>query len=299
MLLMIGFTTPSSMFDDPGIREGVVWNSQTRQKIPASQLPQAGQTKFNPLPFFDAGIGVTAFYYGDVDPDFPDGYALGIRAAYAAGNESSRAPDAWGSIAAWAWALSRGEDYLETDKAVDAKRVAIHGASRLGKTVLWAAARDTRFAAVIACCSGEGGAALSHRNFGETIASLTAMAPYQFARNYQRYANNESALPMDAHMLLALIAPRPVLLQTGKYDYAADPKGEFLAAVGAGPVYRLLGKQDLGTTAWPPGEPILGDLGYEMNSGGHGMTPGDWEIYLAFLKKHLLGGQAMTTSRAR
>ena len=287
MFLMIGFSALSSMFDDPGVREGAVWNPETKQKLPASQLRQMGQMKINPLPFLDAGIGVAAFYYGDVDPDFPDGYALGIRALYAKGDETSRAPDAWGSIAAWAWAMSRVQDYFETDKAVNSKRVAIDGASRLGKTVLWAAARDQRFAAVIACCSGEGGAALSHRNFGETIASLTAMAPYQFARNYQKYANNESALPIDSHMLLSLIAPRPVLLQTGKYDYAADPKGEFLAAVAAGPVYRLLGKEDLGTTAWPPGEPILNDIGYEMNGGGHGIAPGDWDIYLAFLKKHL------------
>jgi hypothetical protein len=288
MFLMIGFTAASSMFDDPGILEGAVWNPQSKQRVPASQLPQMAQMKVDPLPFLDAGIGVAAFYYGDVDPDFPDGYALGIRALYAKGDETSRAPDAWGSISAWAWAMSRVQDYFETDKSVDAKRVAINGASRLGKTVLWAAARDQRFAAVIACCSGEGGASLSHRNFGETIASLTAMAPYQFARNYQHYADNEQALPMDSHMLLALIAPRPVLLQTGKYDNAGDPKGEFLAAVAAGPVYRLLGKADLGTSEWPPNEPILHDIGYEMNSGGHGMQPGDWDIYLAFLKRHLL-----------
>jgi hypothetical protein len=284
MLLLIGFTAPSSMFDDAGIRQSTVWDPQTKQKVPAPK--SSATTHVDIKPFLDAGIGVAAFYYGDLDPDFKDGYSLGIRAIYAKGDEASRAPDAWGSIAAWAWGLSRVQDYLETDRAVDAKRVAINGASRLGKTVLWAAARDQRFAAVIACCSGEGGASLSHRNFGETIASLTDMAPYQFARNYQNYANNEQALPMDSHMLLALIAPRAVLLQTGNVDYSADPKGEFLAAVG--PVYGLLGKKDLGTDVWPNADqPILHDIGYVMHAGGHGMLKSDWNVYLDFLKMHL------------
>ena len=126
------------------------------------------------------------------------------------------------------------------------------------------------------------------RNFGGSIKpSDNGGTDYWMARNFRQFYDNEDALPMDAHMLLALIAPRPVLLQTGKYDHAADPNGEFLAAVAAGPVYRLLGKQDLGTTEWPPKAPILNDLGYHMNNGGHGMQPGDWDIYLAFLRKHL------------
>jgi hypothetical protein len=287
MLLMIGFTAPSGMFDDPGIRQGKVWDPAKKQRVPAPQGQQPGAMKMDVLPFLEAGIGVACFYYGDLDPDFNGGYSLGIRGWLDKGNDDSRAPDAWGSIAAWAWSLSRVQDYLETDHDVDARRVAINGASRLGKTVLWAAASDRRFAAVTACCSGEGGAALSKRNFGETIASLTDMAPYQFAPNYRKYAGNEGTLPMDSHMLLALIAPRPVFLQTGRYDHAADPKGEFLAAVAAGPVYRLLGKQDLGTSAWPPSAPILNDLGYYMNNIGHGMAPGDWAVYLAFLKQHL------------
>jgi hypothetical protein len=283
MFLTIGFAAPSSMIDDPGIRAGMVWNPQTRQKVPAPKSSPTG--RLDVLPVLDAGIGVATFYYGDVEADFPEGYASGIRAFYARG--ASQAPDAWGAIAAWAWAMSRVQDYFETDKAVDAKRVAINGASRLGKTVLWAAARDQRFAAVTACCSGEGGAALSHRNFGQTIGELNEEAPHQFALNYRSYGGKEQSLPMDSHMLLALIAPRPVFLQTGKYDHWSDPKGEFAAAVAAGPVYRLLGKQDLGTTAWPPAGPILNDIGYLMDNGGHGMAPGDWAIYCAFLRQHL------------
>ena len=163
----------------------------------------------------------------------------GVRALYLKPGQTEPAPDEWGSIAAWAWGLSRAMDYLETDKGVDAKRVAIMGVSRLGKTVMWAGAHDPRFAMVIASCSGEGGAALSRRNYGETIAHLTEATryPYQFAANYAKFAGDVDDFPVDAHMLVALIAPRPVLLQTGDKDFWSDPKGEFLAAVAAGPVY--------------------------------------------------------------
>jgi hypothetical protein len=149
--------------------------------------------------------------------------------------------------------MSRVEDYFETDKDVDAKRIAIHGVSRLGKTVMWAGAHDQRFAAVIASCSGEGGAALSRRNFGETIAHLTAPTryPYQFAANYAKYGGFPDTAPMDANLLVALIAPRPLLLQTGNTDYWSDPKGEFLAAVSAGTVYKLLGKDGSTPTYGP------------------------------------------------
>jgi hypothetical protein len=186
--------------------------------------------------------------------------------------------------------MSRVEDYFETDQSIDAKRVAIHGVSRLGKTVMWAGAHDQRFAAVIASCSGEGGAALSHRDYGETIAHLTAPTryPYQFAANYAKYAGFPDTAPMDANLLIALVAPRPLLLQTGNTDYWSDPKGEFLAEVSAGPVYKLLGKDPLDTDVWPAAkQPIFHDLAYYMHDGGHGMVPSDWDIYVEFLKMHL------------
>jgi hypothetical protein len=160
----------------------------------------------------------------------------------------------------------------------------------LGKTVMWAGASDPRFAMVIASCSGEGGAALSRRNYGETIAHLTAPTryPYQFCANYARYANRANELPVDAHMLVALMAPRPVLLQTGDQDGWSDPKGEFLAAVAAAPVYRLFGKQGLETDRWPAaGAPILHTIGYYMHAGGHGTIPSDWDQFLQFMKMYL------------
>ena len=152
-------------------------------------------------------------------------------------------------------------------------------------------AHDPRFAMVIASCSGEGGAALSRRNYGETIAHLTEPTryPYQFAANYGNFGKRVDEFPVDAHMLVALIAPRPVLLQTGDKDFWSDPKGEFLAAVAAEPVYKLLGRQGLGTNQMPaPGEAILHDIGYYMHAGGHGAIPADWEIYLKFMQQHLL-----------
>jgi hypothetical protein len=261
LLLNLGFTANSSSVDDPGIKPGEIWG-RDKKRVP---VPKGmGFGRLNVAPFLTAGIGVATIYYGDIDPDFLGGVPFGVRALYLKPGQTEPAPDEWGSIAAWAWGLSRAMDYLETDKGVDAKRVAIVGISRLGKTVLWAGAHDPRIGMVIASCSGEGGAALSRRNYGEMIAHLVAPAryPYQFCANYQKLADHPDQSPIDAHMLLALIAPRPLLLQTGDKDGWSDPKGEFLAAVAAGPVYRLLGKQDLGTDQMPgPGEPILHPLG--------------------------------------
>jgi hypothetical protein len=216
-----------------------------------------------------------------------------VRSLYLKPGQTKPAPDEWGAIAAWAWGLSRALDYLEKDPGIDGKRVALYGASRLGKTVLWAGARDPRFAAVIACCSGEGGAALSRRHYGETIAHLTAPSrySYQFCAHYAQFAQHVEQLPVDANLLISLMAPRPLLLQTGDTDGWSDPKGEFLAEKAAGPVYHLLGKQGLETDNWPPaGVAILHTLGYYMHAGGHGTLPQDWVQFLQFLRMHLGGG---------
>jgi hypothetical protein len=288
MLLNISFSAASNSVDDPTLPVGEIWDAKTKAKVPATQGRAFGKL---PVPaLLDAGFGVATFYYGDVEPDYAEGFSQGIRKFYLKPGQTTRGPEDWGSIAAWAWGMSRVQDYLETDKSVDAKRVAIHGISRLGKTVMWAGAHDQRFAAVIESCSGEGGTALSHRDYGETIAHLTAPSrfPYQFAENYGKWGGFPDKAPMDGHMLTALVAPRPLLMQTGDTDYWSDPKGEFLAAVAAGPVYKLLGKDALDTETWPkPKEPILHDLGYYMHDGGHGMVPTDWEIYIRFLTAHL------------
>jgi len=288
MFFTINFGAVQNALDDPGITPDEVWNPKTNTKVAPPKGPGFGHIEVAPL--LAAGFGVATFYYGEVDPDYIAGFSNGIRARYLKPGQTDRAPDDWGSIAAWAWGMSRVEDYFETDQSIDAKRVAIHGVSRLGKTVMWAGAHDQRFAAVIASCSGEGGAALSHRDYGETIAHLTAPTryPYQFAANYAQYGGFPDKAPMDANLLIALIAPRPLLLQTGSTDNWSDPKGEFLAAVAAGPVYKLLGKDPLDTDVWPAAkQPILHDLSYYMHDGGHGMVPTDWDIYIDFLKMHL------------
>ena len=289
MYFTISFAANQCATDDPGIIPEETWDPRTKTKVMAPK----GRCIFGHIPverLLDAGFGVATFYYGDVDPDFLDGFKDGIGERYLKPGQTERAPDAWGGIAQWAWGMSRVEDYFETDPQIDAKRVVIQGVSRLGKTVMWAGAHDQRFAAVIASCSGEGGAALSRRDYGETIAHLTAPSryPYQFAENYAKWGGFPDKAPMDANMLVALVAPRPLLLQTGSTDYWSDPKGEFLAEVAAGPVYRLLGKDPLDTDVWPaPKVPILHDLSYYMHDGGHGMVPSDWDIYLEFLKMHL------------
>ncbi len=287
LLLNLSFFANSSVVDDPGIKPGEVWG-RDKKKVPAPKNMNFG--KLNVTQFLAHGIGVASVYYGDIDPDFQGGIQYGVRRLYLKPGQMEPEPDEWGAIAAWAWGLSRAMDYLETDKDVDAKQVVILGVSRLGKTVLWAGARDTRFAMVIASCSGEGGAALSRRNYGETIAHLTAPSryPYQFCANYQKYGDHVEQFPVDAHMLISMITPRPVLLQTGDQDTWSDPKGEFLAAVAAGPVYRLLGGQDLGTDQIPPaGQPILHTIGYYMHAGGHGTLPPDWDVFLKFMRMHL------------
>ena len=288
LLLSINFGAVQNAVEDLGITPQTVWDPKTNARI----LPpsRGGFGRIDAADLLAAGFGVATFYYGDVDPDYAAGLSHGIRAAYLKPNQTAPAPDEWGTISAWAWGMSRVEDYLETDPAVDAHRVAIHGVSRLGKTVMWAGAHDQRFALVIASCSGEGGAALSHRDYGETIAHLEAPSryPYQFAGNWSKYVGFPDSAPFDANLLVALIAPRPLLLQTGDTDFWSDPKGEFLAAVAAAPVYKLLGKDPLDTDVWPAaGQPILHDLGYSMHAGGHGMVPSDWAIYIDFLKQHL------------
>jgi hypothetical protein len=186
--------------------------------------------------------------------------------------------------------MSRAIDYFETDPQVDAKRIAITGASRLGKTVLWAGARDERVACVIASISGEGGAALSRRNYGETVAHLVAPTryAYQFAANYAQWAGRANEAPFDSHFVLALIAPRPLLLQTGNTDKWSDPYGEFLAAKAATPVYTLLGAKGIEEYSQPPpGKPLMTTLGYLIHDGGHTVTPSDWSVFLDFLEKYL------------
>jgi hypothetical protein len=282
----VSFSPNVSVVDDPGIKAGFTWGRDGK-KVPALRTGKFG--RMDPNMFLSQGIGFATVYYGDIEPDFADGVKYGIRGYYLKQGQDYPAPDQWGAISAWSWGLSRAMDYFETDNQIDSKKIALFGVSRLGKTVLWTGCRDTRFGMVIASCSGEGGAAISRRWYGETIDHMTHPTRYfyQFAGNWRNYKDDPSKSPVEANMLVSLMAPRPLLLQTGDTDKWSDPKGEFVAAVSAGPVYELLGKKSLGTDVYPAaGTPILNDLGYYMHAGGHGAMPADYEIFIRFIKMH-------------
>ena len=221
------------------------------------------------------GYGLVTWYRGDVDPDFDDADHLGIQPLFFEKGQAHPRDNEWGTIGAWAWSISRAVDYLEGDDLIDAGRIASIGHSRLAKTSLWAGVQDERIAMVISNDSGCGGAAISRRAVGETVESITLRFPHWFCRNFQKYMNNESALPFDQHELIALAAPRPVYIASAKEDRWADPKGEKIAMEEAKKVYELFGKD------------AVSRVGYHIREGKHAITAIDWAHYLDFADKYL------------
>jgi len=223
--------------------------------------------------------------YQDIQPDKINTFDKGVIGATP--SSKTRGADTWGTISAWAWGVSRAIDYLSNDAHLGP--IAVHGHSRLGKTALWASALDPRIAVVYSSCPGEMGAALSRRDFGETVDDMAQTFPYWFSDSFQQWVGRWSDMPVDAHILIALSAPRGVFVTGGTEDQWADPKGEFLAEVAAGPVYRLLGAHDLGAASLPPVDtPVVqGDLGWYYHTGPHAATKADWEAFLTFAKHYL------------
>ena len=233
----------------------------------------------------DSGYAIAAFHVSDAAPDNKTDYINGVLQLYP---EQIGADNGMKAIGAWAWAASRVMDYFEKDETIDAKRVGIVGHSRGGKAALWAGAQDQRFALIFSNCSGNTGAALSRRRFGETVKRINDQFPHWFANNYKKYNDNENALPIDQHMLLALMAPRPVYVTSATKDLWADPRGSYLSLKTAEKVYTLYKKPSALTAEPPPVNTaiIQSYLGYHNREGIHDLTAFDWNHFIQFASYH-------------
>jgi hypothetical protein len=238
----------------------------------------------------DAGYAIAAFHVSDIAPDNKDEFMNGVMQLYP---EQLNADNGMRAIGAWGWGASRVMDYFETDSQIDIKKVALVGHSRGGKASLWAAAQDQRFAICVTNCSGSTGAALARRQFGERVRRINTSFPHWFNANYKKYNDHEDLLPVDQHMLISLIAPRPVYATNASKDLWADPKGTFLSLKNAEGVYGLYGlKSNLPST--PPGlnAPLIeSPLAYHNREGKHDMTVYDWKQFINFADFHFGKGR--------
>lgn len=232
----------------------------------------------------DRGYGLATAGYNDIEIDAPGHWAEGPRGLAPQPKEGD-----WGALGSWAWALSRAMDYLQTEPRIDPKRIGLFGFSRLGKATVWAGAQDERFAVVISQASGKGGISLYKHLAGEPVSNLAGKnLAHWFTPDFRRFANHEEQLPVDAHLLAALIAPRPLLILSGIKDSYCDPEGEFLTAVEATPVYRFLGSEGLAPSNWTPHPMFINSrIGYHLREGGHNVTPDDWQATLDWTDRFL------------
>ena len=264
----------------PGVPEHFRWEEAWRERGNQS-------TRWCYEKIIARGYGVATMFYQEIYPDRPGYDEQSIVSLFSGFTPERKTSDQWQALGAWAWGFSRIADYLETQKRVDSKKIIIMGHSRHGKAALWAGAQDKRFRIVISNNSGCGGAAMSKRVFGETIASITRAAPHWFCTSFNQYVNNEAGLPFDQHELIALIAPRHAYIASAVEDRWADPKGEFLSGYYASPLYELYGLKGLGTNVMPPlNQPVMNDIGYHIREGIHDVTDYDWLSFMDFADKH-------------
>ena len=282
VFLGLSFAGVHTVANDPGVPLAPRWVRGVKEASPGSSRGSAAP-QWQVEKILAAGYGLATVDYNDIEPDFVGGMEHGIRPLFWKPGQIEPAADEWGAIAAWAWAASRAMDYLEKDPEVDGGRVALFGHSRLGKTALWAGALDTRFSMVIANESGEGGAAISRRNYGERTQDLNTRFPHWFDGKFKKYSAREDEMPFDSHMLLSLIAPRGLYVASAEEDRWSDPRGEFLGAANASPVWTLFARKGIGTMEMPGLHQPVGDhVRYHIRAGKHDVTAYDWEQYLKF-----------------
>ncbi len=291
VFLGINFCGNHTLLDDPSIALPSAWLPDNCPGCTDHRATEAGRGKQKDVwaveQTIDRGYALACFYCGDVDPDRND-FTDGVHPFYAATGQTSRDPHGWGTIAAWAWGMQRAVDYLVTNPDLDKQRIAVVGHSRLGKTALLAGALDERIALVIPLQAGCGGTAPSRHNVGETVKQINDRFPHWFCDEFKNFNDQVERLPFDQNCLVALCAPRAVLLANAQEDTWADPEGQFRVLQGADRVYRLLGSRGLDGAAYPESERLVDSpLGYYIRPGKHSMTTADWKVFLDFADKNL------------
>jgi hypothetical protein len=270
-----------TIYSDTAIHIAKEWNGAAR--------PRGVETvNWEVEKLINAGCGVATMYYWDIAPDRED-FSIGIYPLLYKNGQTQPASDEWGSLAAWAWGLSRALDYLKTDKQVDGNKVIVLGHSRLGKASLWAGALDQRFAAVISNNSGCGGASIYRGKAGETLLKMNNRFPRWTAKNFKKYTDHEDQLPFDQHMVLAMVAPRPLYVASASEDAWADPKNEYKSAFLATSVYHLYGLKGIESAVFPAlNTPVGATVSYHIRNGKHDILAYDWDQYIAFAKKYVM-----------
>lgn len=286
-----------TIINDPKIIVPTCWSRNNKELDITDNKPTAKSrglraSQWQVEKILDVGYGLATMFYCETDPDKfgTDGndFSDGVHPLLYSKGQTKPSSDEWGALSSWAWSLSRAMDYFEQDKDIDSGKVIVMGHSRLAKTALWAGALDQRFAIVISNESGCGGAALSRRKYGERLGGMREYFPHWFCGNLAKYDGHEEKLPLDQHMLIALIAPRPVYIASAAGDQWSDPKGEYLSGYYATPVYELFGKQGLSTDKMPEiNHPVMTTIGYHIRNGKHDVTEFDWQQYIEFAEMHL------------
>ena len=289
--LGLNFNGNHTALADPTIALPTAWMPPGAPGVKDNKATDAGRGKdagvWSVEKVIDRGYALATFYSGDIAPDHP-GFLDGVFPSYAKGDPSNRGSDEWGTVAAWAWGLSRALDYLVQDNDIDGGRIAVVGHSRLGKAALLAGAFDERFALTIGHQAGCGGSAPSRGKVGEQVKQINDRFPHWFDGEFKEFNDRVDRLPFDQNGLIALAAPRPLLLTNGTLDTWANPLGQFEVLKAADGVYSLLGVKGLGDESMPPPGTLVGDrLAYHIRPGKHAMLPEDWDTFLDFADKHL------------